>query len=114
MYSQYVFWIFVLVVGVLMPFVGGGKSWRSIFGILLGGIALFSFGLVSGLSSESSFARLLQLLTFDEKLAPWAGIFEYRFIAVGYALIFGGLLLALRRSYSTRNVSSNTSFEKDA
>ena len=112
--TQYVFWIFVVVVGILISYFGRKRSWRSILGILLGGAASFLSGLLSGLASDFSSTRLLDLLIFHEKLAPWAGISEFRLIACGYAFVLGGLLLSVRRIVSNSDVSSNSSFEKDA
>jgi hypothetical protein len=112
--TDYVFWVFVIVVGILISYFGRNGSWRLILRIHLAGAASFLLGLTFGLASDFSSTRLLDLLLFDKKLAPWAGNVEYRLIAVGYALVLGGLVLLLRRLLGSRRVSSNSSFEKDA
>jgi hypothetical protein len=109
---QYLYWAFVVVAALYIAYFGRRKSKRWILAVLLVGIFLFLFGFFSGLAGDFSSGRLFQLLMFHENFIPYPGV--YTPIALGYALVSGGLLLCTYRLLSRPSVPSNPSLEKDA
>lgn len=112
MLIQYLYWAFVVVAGAYIAYVGRERSWRGILAIVLVGIFAFLFGLSGGLAGDFSSSRILKLLVFHEKFMPYPSV--YPPIALGYALVLGGLSISVYRVFGNRNASSNPSFEKDA
>lgn len=104
--TDYVYWIFWIFIGLLIGVRARPQSQKSLFRIIALGAGLVMAGLVIGLTSGHSVARLL---VFHEDLVAIAGL-ELRLIVFGYTLILAGLLMALRgRAARKPDVASGSS-----
>ena len=104
---DYVYWSAVAILGPVVAYVqsrSGGRISRT----CLLGLALVLTGVLLGMGSAASWGRLFELLAFSSK---WAGLIEYRIIALGYSLMLAAMLLFVMRLLRNRGMPSNNAFK---